>query len=83
MNKISLINWNKLFIENYGYQPQSSQSLTTYQSALWRHQSVMLFTTVLNYKSVCKTYLIISDSEKGKDTEAVYVDFLCYHFDDA
>ena len=53
------------------------------QSAVWCHQSVMLFTAALTYKSVCKTYLIVSDShDKGKDTVAVFVDFLYNHFDD-
>ena len=43
----------------------------------------MLFTAALTYKSVCKTYLIVSNSHgKGKDTVAVFVDFLYNHFDD-
>ena len=46
-------------------------------------QSVMLLTTALTYKSVCKTYLIVSDSHgKCKDTIAVFVDFLYNHFND-
>ena len=32
-----------------------------------------IFTTALTYKSVCKTYSIFSDSDKGKDTVAVFV----------
>ena len=42
----------------------------------------MLFTTVLTYKSACKTYLIVLDSDKGEDTVVKFVDFLCNHFDD-
>ena len=41
----------------------------------------MLFTAALTYKSVCKTYLIVSDNDKGKDTVAVFVD-LFVDFDD-
>ena len=53
------------------------------QSVLWRCQSVMLFTKQLTYKSVCKTYLIVSAShDKGKDTVVVFVYFLYNHFDD-
>ena len=38
---------------------------------------------LLTNKIVCKTYLIVSDShDKGKDTVAVFVDFLKNHFDD-
>ena len=45
-------------------------------------QSIMLFTATLTYKSVCKTYLIVSDSQdKSKDTVAVSVDFIYNHFD--
>ena len=71
-----------LVMENYGYKPQLSQSLPFQQSALCSHQSVMLSTTALTYKSVCKTYLIVSDShDKDKDTVAEFVDFLGNHFD--
>ena len=42
----------------------------------------MLFATALTYKSVCKIYLIVSDSGKGKDIVAVLLDFLCNHFHD-
>ena len=69
-------------MENYGYKPQFSQSLTFQQSALCSHRSVTLFTTALTYKSVCKTYLVVSDShDKGKDTVAEFVDFPGNHFD--
>ena len=47
------------------------------QGALWSRESVMLVTAVMTYKSQCQTYLIVSDSrEKGKDTVAVFIDFL-------
>lgn len=37
----------------------------------------MLFTITLTYKSVYKTYLIVSNShEKGKDTVVLFLDFL-------
>ena len=45
-------------------------------------QSIMLFTATLTYKSACKTYLIVSDSQdKSKDTVAVSVDIIYNHFD--
>ena len=44
------------------------------QSDLWSLRNVMLFTAALTYKSVCKTFLIVSDShDKGKDTIGVFV----------
>ena len=47
------------------------------QSAIWSHESVMLFTAAMTYKAECKTFLILSDSrDKGKDTPAVFIDFL-------
>ena len=75
--------WNKLIMENYGYKSQSSQTLTSEQSALCSHQIAMLSTTALTYKSVCKTYLIIvSDRhDKVKDIVAVFLDFLYNHCD--
>ena len=51
------------------------------QSALWSHESVMLFTAAMAYKAECKTFLIVSDSrDKGKGTVAVFIDFLYNHF---
>ena len=51
------------------------------QSAVWSHESVMLFTAAMTYKAECKTFLILSDSrDKGKDTVAVFIDFLYNHF---
>ena len=51
------------------------------QSALWSHESVMLFTAAMAYKAECKTFLIVSDSrDKGKGTVAVFTDFLYNHF---
>ena len=69
-------------MENYGYKPQPSQSQTSSRSAFWRNNCAMLFTTALTYKSVCKTYLIVSDSDKREDIVAVFADFLYNHFDD-
>lgn len=43
----------------------------------------MLFATALTYKSVYKIYLIVSDSDRGKDIVALLLDFLCNHFDDS
>ena len=43
----------------------------------------MLFTAALTYKSVCRTYLIVSDSpDQGKDNIVVFAGFLYNHFDD-
>ena len=54
------------------------------QSDLWSLRNVMLFTAALTYKSVCKTFLIVSDShDKDKDTIGVFVWRIFYnHFDD-
>ena len=47
------------------------------QSTLWNCQIVMCFIAALTYKSVCKAYLIVSDShDKGNDTVVVFIDFL-------
>ena len=47
------------------------------QSVFWNRQSVMLFTAAMTYKSLCKTYLVVSDShDEGKDNVAVFLDFL-------
>ena len=47
------------------------------QSALWSRESVTLFTAAMT----CKTFLIVSESrDKGKDTVAVFIDFLYNHF---
>ena len=38
----------------------------------------------MTYKSVGKTQEIVSDNhDQGKDTVALFIDFLCNHFDDA
>ena len=61
----------------------SSKYQNEIQIVLWSCQSVMLFITALTYKSVCKTYSIVSDShDKNKDTVAVFVNFFYNHFDD-
>ena len=68
-------------MEVYGYKPQSSQSLTSYQSTPWRQKSVIVFTSTLTYKSVCKTYLLAQNNDKGKDAVELFVDVLCNLFD--
>ena len=50
-------------------------------SALWSRESVMLFTAAMTYKAECKTFLVVSDlTVTGKDTAAVFIDFLYNHF---
>ena len=39
-------------------------------------------TIALTYKSVCKTYLIVSENDKSYDTVVMFADLLCNHCDD-
>ena len=51
------------------------------QSALWSHESEMLFTPAMTYKAECKTFLTVSDlRDNRKDTATVFIDFLYNHF---
>ena len=43
-------------------------------------ESVMLFTAAMTYKAECKIFIVSDSRDKGKDTVAVFIDFLYNHF---
>ena len=81
INKKCLIFWNKLILENYGYKPQSLQSLTS-KTVSWGAARMWWFSLYWPINQHVE-HLVVSDShDEGKDIIAVFLDFFYNYFDD-